>query len=75
MTHELVSNNHEAEKQENGRLAEGTTDSESEEAIFIQSLCSVHSIVLDWTVVGFIDSVGAKAVKQVPLFGFSCVFS
>lgn len=65
VTHELVSNNHEAEKQENGRLAEGTTDSESEEAIFIQSLCSVHSIVLDWTVVGFIDSVGAKAVKQV----------
>lgn len=25
----------------------------------------VHSIILDWTLVCFIDSVGAKAIKQV----------
>lgn len=76
VTHELVSNHHGPEKHENGGIghgseggtspsSEGGSDSDSEESIFIQNLTSVHSIVLDWSCVGFIDSVGAKAVKQV----------
>lgn len=34
---------------------------------------SVHSIILDWTLVCFIDSVGAKAIKQVQLHIQECV--
>ncbi|CAN9508079.1 unnamed protein product [Ophioblennius macclurei] len=46
----------------------GPGDSHSEEAVFLQQQrhhASVHSLVLDWTPVSFIDSVGAKAIKQV----------
>lgn len=45
----------------------------SEEAVFLEPLGSVHSIILDWTAVNFIDSVGAKAIKQV--LTFICVGS
>uniref|UniRef100_A0A8C3B3R5 Solute carrier family 26 member 5 n=1 Tax=Cyclopterus lumpus TaxID=8103 RepID=A0A8C3B3R5_CYCLU len=38
----------------------------SDEAIFLEpSLTAVHSVILDWTPATFIDSVGAKAIKQV----------
>uniref|UniRef100_A0A8C4IQS5 Solute carrier family 26 member 5 n=1 Tax=Dicentrarchus labrax TaxID=13489 RepID=A0A8C4IQS5_DICLA len=39
--------------------------SRREEAVFLEPLSTVHSIILDWTAANFIDSVGAKAIKQV----------
>uniref|UniRef100_A0A8C6SUQ4 Solute carrier family 26 member 5 n=1 Tax=Neogobius melanostomus TaxID=47308 RepID=A0A8C6SUQ4_9GOBI len=75
VSHESLENNHSAEKQqppqsgqENGQAAGGAVgaDADSEEAVFIESFCSaVHSIVLDWSCTGFIDSMGAKAIKRV----------
>lgn len=50
---------HVAEENGNGQV-EDALKSDSEEG-----LVSVHSIILDWTLVCFIDSVGAKAIKQV----------
>uniref|UniRef100_A0A8C9YHL5 Solute carrier family 26 member 5 n=1 Tax=Sander lucioperca TaxID=283035 RepID=A0A8C9YHL5_SANLU len=35
------------------------------EAVFLEPLSTVHSIILDWTPACYIDSVGAKAIKQV----------
>ncbi|CAJ1055627.1 prestin [Xyrichtys novacula] len=66
VTHEILSPNHvvEEEEQRNGQIGDRCSESE-EEAIFLRPLSAVHSIVLDWTSVSFIDSVGAKAVKQV----------
>lgn len=67
VSHELVPNDHSADKtrQENGQAAAGR-DTDSEEAVFIEPLSApAHSIVLDWSCTGFIDSVGAKAIKQV----------
>ncbi|KAK7896867.1 hypothetical protein WMY93_022192 [Mugilogobius chulae] len=64
VSHELVPNHHNDDKQENGQVTEAETNSEEE--VFIQTFTSsVHSIVLDWSCVGFIDSVAAKAIKQV----------
>ncbi|XP_061523361.1 prestin [Phycodurus eques] len=65
MTHEVLSFNKTMGEQTNGRLGEGLREAESEEVAFLQSFSSVHSIILDWTHTGFIDSVGAKAIKQV----------
>lgn len=48
-----------AEENGNSQL-EGALKSDSKDG-----LVSVHSIILDWTLVCFIDSVGAKAIKQV----------
>ncbi|XP_054911559.1 prestin [Poeciliopsis prolifica] len=48
-----------------GELEDKHGEPTSEEAVFLEPLSSVHSIVLDWTAVNFIDSVGAKAIKQV----------
>ncbi|XP_036374003.1 prestin [Megalops cyprinoides] len=63
VTHELVG---EAELQKNGHIAEVLADSDSEETCsFLEPLSSVHSIILDFTPVNFIDSVGAKAIKSV----------
>nr|XP_020502800.1 prestin [Labrus bergylta] len=63
VTHEVLSQNHlDEDEQRNGQL--GDQHSESEH-IFLEPLCAVHSIVLDWTSANFIDSVGAKAIKQV----------
>uniref|UniRef100_A0A3B4UZJ6 Solute carrier family 26 member 5 n=1 Tax=Seriola dumerili TaxID=41447 RepID=A0A3B4UZJ6_SERDU len=39
--------------------------SASEQSIFLNPPSTVHFIILDWTPVNFIDSVGAKAIKQV----------
>ncbi|XP_072528952.1 prestin [Salminus brasiliensis] len=59
----------EAQKQvevlSNGQVPEAQGESDSEEVHFLQPLCPVHSIVLDFTPVNFMDSVGAKAIKAV----------
>ncbi|KAM9772024.1 prestin isoform X1 [Syngnathus typhle] len=65
MTQKDLSFNKMAGDQTNGRLGEDHSSKDIEELAFLQSLGSVHSIILDWTHVGFIDSVGAKAIKQV----------
>lgn len=70
MTHEVLFPNHVVEEQRNGQL-EDRRSSDPEEALFLEPLSSVHSIILDWTSACFIDSVGAKAVKQV-LMLFKC---
>uniref|UniRef100_A0A8C7VC73 Solute carrier family 26 member 5 n=1 Tax=Oncorhynchus mykiss TaxID=8022 RepID=A0A8C7VC73_ONCMY len=49
----------------NGQVAETHTESDSEETRFLEPLCPVHTLILDWTPVNFIDSVGAKAIKLV----------
>uniref|UniRef100_UPI003AAEDC24 prestin isoform X1 n=1 Tax=Centroberyx gerrardi TaxID=166262 RepID=UPI003AAEDC24 len=64
VTHEVLAYNH-TEEQRNGQLADRHSESDSEEAVFLEPLCSVRCIVLDWTPVCFVDSVGAKAVKSV----------
>lgn len=52
-------------RQENGS-AGPDWDPDSEEAEFLQNLKpQTHSVILDWRCTGFIDSVGAKAVRQV----------
>uniref|UniRef100_A0A674EMT7 Solute carrier family 26 member 5 n=1 Tax=Salmo trutta TaxID=8032 RepID=A0A674EMT7_SALTR len=58
------SQNH-LEVQGNGQVAETHTESDSEETRFLEPLCPVHTLILDWTPVNFIDSVGAKAIKLV----------
>lgn len=55
----------------NGQMNENHTESESEEDFFLQRLTPIHTIILDFTPVNFIDSVGAKTIKSVsqqPLF-------
>uniref|UniRef100_A0A674DIX0 Solute carrier family 26 member 5 n=1 Tax=Salmo trutta TaxID=8032 RepID=A0A674DIX0_SALTR len=68
VTHEVVagggSQNH-LDVQGNGQVAETHTESDSEETRFLEPLCPVHTLILDWTPVNFIDSVGAKAIKLV----------
>ncbi|KAL6459551.1 hypothetical protein MHYP_G00313100 [Metynnis hypsauchen] len=49
----------------NGQVGEAQAESDSEEARFLQPLCPVHHIILDFTPVNFMDSVGAKAIKAV----------
>ncbi|XP_077399688.1 prestin isoform X1 [Vanacampus margaritifer] len=65
MPQKVLSFNKTSGNQTNGCLEEGQRETDSEEVAFLQSLCSTHSIILDWTQTGFIDSVGAKAIKQV----------
>ncbi|XP_044042935.1 prestin [Siniperca chuatsi] len=65
VTHEVLSHNHMREEQSNGRLGDRSSESDLEEAVFLEPLSTVHSIILDWTPASFIDSVGAKAIKQV----------
>uniref|UniRef100_A0A3Q2NZB0 Solute carrier family 26 member 5 n=1 Tax=Fundulus heteroclitus TaxID=8078 RepID=A0A3Q2NZB0_FUNHE len=65
VTHEVVPQSHGAQGLRNGELEDKRSDSTSEEAVFLEPLSSVHSIILDWTNASFIDSVGAKAIKQV----------
>ncbi|XP_022604963.1 prestin [Seriola dumerili] len=62
VTHEVVSYNNMAEEQRNGNRC---SMSASEQSIFLNPPSTVHFIILDWTPVNFIDSVGAKAIKQV----------
>ncbi|XP_023276165.1 prestin isoform X2 [Seriola lalandi dorsalis] len=65
VTHEVVSYNNVAEEQRNGRSGDRCSMSASEQSIFLNPPSTVHFIILDWTPVNFIDSVGAKAIKQV----------
>lgn len=65
VTHEVLSYNHVVEEERNGQLGETNSQSDSEGAVFLEPLSAVHSIILDWTSASFIDSVGAKAIKQV----------
>lgn len=67
MTHEVLPQGHVAvaEDQKNGQFGDRHGDSASEEAVFLEPFSTVHSIILDWTSATFIDSVGAKAIRQV----------
>ncbi|XP_073336919.1 prestin [Pagrus major] len=65
VTHEVLSHNNVVEEQRNGQLEDRHSESDLEEAVFIEPLCTVHTIILDWTSASFIDSVGAKAIKQI----------
>ncbi|XP_028279308.1 prestin [Parambassis ranga] len=65
VTHEVLPLNNVVEEQRNGQLEDTHCDSNSEQDAFIMPLSAVHSIILDWTSASFIDSVGAKAIKQV----------
>uniref|UniRef100_A0A671QZ63 Prestin-like n=1 Tax=Sinocyclocheilus anshuiensis TaxID=1608454 RepID=A0A671QZ63_9TELE len=49
----------------NGQMNENNTESESEDDFFLQRLTPIHTIILDFTPVNFIDSVGAKTIKSV----------
>ncbi|XP_057711296.1 prestin isoform X2 [Corythoichthys intestinalis] len=64
-THEILSFNKTMEDQTNGNLGEIRMEADTEDVAFLESSGSVHSIILDWTHASFIDSVGAKAIKQV----------
>uniref|UniRef100_A0A3P9PE60 Solute carrier family 26 member 5 n=1 Tax=Poecilia reticulata TaxID=8081 RepID=A0A3P9PE60_POERE len=64
-TQEVVPQSQEMQEVRNGELEDKHGEPTSEEAVFLEPLSSVHSIILDWTAVNFIDSVGAKAIKQV----------
>lgn len=60
VTHEVLADGAAEDEQRNGRPEERL-----EEALVPESPGAVRAVVLDWTSVGFVDSVGAKAVKQV----------
>jgi len=66
VTHEVVNG---SQKQmhvySNGQTTENHNESESEDDFFLQRLTPIHSIILDFTPVNFIDSVGAKTIKSV----------
>ncbi|XP_039524017.1 prestin isoform X3 [Pimephales promelas] len=66
VTHEVVNG---SQKQmhvySNGQRTENHNESESEDDFFLQRLTPIHSIILDFTPVNFIDSVGAKTIKSV----------
>ncbi|KAM3587684.1 uncharacterized protein V6R79_011793 [Siganus canaliculatus] len=65
VTHEVWSHDQEAKEQKNGRLEEGQNELDLEEAVMLKTSSTVHSIILDWTSASFIDTVGAKAIKQL----------
>ncbi|KTF89169.1 hypothetical protein cypCar_00008160 [Cyprinus carpio] len=48
----------------NGQMNENHTESDSEDDFFLQRLTPIHTIILDFTPVNFIDSVGAKCIKS-----------
>uniref|UniRef100_A0A671QZ48 Prestin-like n=1 Tax=Sinocyclocheilus anshuiensis TaxID=1608454 RepID=A0A671QZ48_9TELE len=55
----------------NGQMNENNTESESEDDFFLQRLTPIHTIILDFTPVNFIDSVGAKTIKSI-FYMFVC---
>ncbi|XP_051974170.1 prestin-like isoform X3 [Xyrauchen texanus] len=66
VTHEVVSEeNKQMDVYTNGQMTETHTESESEADYFLQRLTPIHFIILDFTPVNFIDSVGAKTMKSV----------
>ncbi|XP_067345783.1 prestin isoform X2 [Channa argus] len=66
----IVEEKKKKKKKKNSHLEDKHYKADSEEAIFIEPLSTVHSIILDWTSVNFIDSVGAKAIKQSVCISF-----
>uniref|UniRef100_A0A8C1C3L2 STAS domain-containing protein n=1 Tax=Cyprinus carpio carpio TaxID=630221 RepID=A0A8C1C3L2_CYPCA len=56
----------------NGQMTENHAESESEDDFFLQRLTPIHTIVLDFTPVNFIDSVGAKTIKSVNILCWCC---
>ncbi|XP_077449544.1 prestin [Stigmatopora argus] len=64
-THEILSFDKTTEEQADGAPGELCVQADSEDAAFVGSSGSVRSVILDWTHVAFVDSVGAKAIKQV----------
>ncbi|XP_077566074.1 prestin isoform X2 [Stigmatopora nigra] len=66
-THEILSFDKTTEEQADGGTPgeEARVQAPSEEAAFMGSSGCVRSVILDWTHVAFVDSVGAKAIKQV----------
>lgn len=64
VTHEILSQNHFGEEQRNGQLVDQHSETD-EEAISLKPSGSINFIILDWSSASFIDSVGAKAIKQV----------
>ncbi|XP_053270639.1 prestin [Pleuronectes platessa] len=65
VSHEALSDNHLLEEHRKGPSGDRSAESNTEEVVHLKSPSTVHSIVLDWTPVSFVDSVGAKAIKQV----------
>ncbi|KAF6725554.1 Prestin [Oryzias melastigma] len=64
--HEVLPQSDEAGEGLNGQLEDKhNSETTSEVAVFLEPLSDVHSIILDWTTTSFIDSVGAKAIKQI----------
>uniref|UniRef100_A0A8C1NMU9 STAS domain-containing protein n=1 Tax=Cyprinus carpio TaxID=7962 RepID=A0A8C1NMU9_CYPCA len=55
----------------NGQMNENHTESDSEDDFFLQRLTPIHTIILDFTPVNFIDSVGAKCIKSI-FYMFVC---
>lgn len=41
---------------------------------FVKSMTNVHSIILDFSPVNFVDSVGVKALKSVRSLSFSLLY-
>ena len=74
-THSEVMSDSQAEGQKNGQLTETHAESDSEKDCFLEPLTSVHTIILDWTPVNFIDSVGAKSMKTVWIYCSAFLFS
>ncbi|XP_074554731.1 prestin [Halichoeres trimaculatus] len=64
VTHEILSQNHIEEEQRNGQLGDQHSETD-EEAVSLKSSCAISFIILDWSSISFVDSVGAKAIKQV----------
>uniref|UniRef100_A0A8C8A434 Solute carrier family 26 member 5 n=1 Tax=Oryzias sinensis TaxID=183150 RepID=A0A8C8A434_9TELE len=61
----VLSQSSQVEEGVNGHLEDEHSETTSEVVVFLEPLSDVHSIILDWTTNSFIDSVGAKAIKQV----------
>uniref|UniRef100_A0A8C1VM80 Solute carrier family 26 member 5 n=1 Tax=Cyprinus carpio TaxID=7962 RepID=A0A8C1VM80_CYPCA len=57
----------------NGQMTENHAESESEDDFFLQRMTPIHTIVLDFTPVNFIDSVGAKTIKSILVRYFICL--
>uniref|UniRef100_A0A8C1KHC4 Solute carrier family 26 member 5 n=1 Tax=Cyprinus carpio TaxID=7962 RepID=A0A8C1KHC4_CYPCA len=64
--------NHCSPVKKNAVMTENHAESESEDDFFLQRLTPIHTIVLDFTPVNFIDSVGAKTIKSVNILCWCC---
>ncbi|XP_061570056.1 prestin isoform X2 [Cololabis saira] len=65
VTHEVWPEDREVHDGRNGELEDKCNEATSEVTTFLEPLTTIHFIILDWSTANFIDSVGAKAIKQV----------